>query len=120
MALVLVNSVTGEVGEMQSHGTPGILLKNREESFVKIDGVETPLSTIDWEEKTMTPQEYGILLDNDPTRVAEREEIAEEILIAQKMEEIITARDKKEAIRLLKVDNIVIKYHHDNGNRVKI
>lgn len=118
MALVLVNTVTGEVGEMQSHGTPGILLKNREESFVKLNGVDTPLTIDNWEERTMTMNEYKLLFNNDPTRITEKEQTAEELLIVEKTQEVAAMRDKKEAIRLLKLDNVVIKHHDDNGNMV--
>lgn len=109
MPRVIIDRSNGRIGEMQSSAKAGTLLKNITDNGGRAE---------DFEERVVTMEGYQSLLANDPSRVSEREIETEAALISGKAKQVAAGRDRKEAVRLLKLDGKTFSHHDNNGKRV--
>jgi len=108
MPRVIINKATGRIGEFQSDATEGTLLKN-----ISDNGGDPN----DFEERVVTREEYSGLFANDSTRSIDREIEVEAKLIEDKTANIQQDRDRKDAVRLLKLEGKNFIYYDNNGDR---
>ncbi len=100
---------TGRLIEWQSHGNEKTLEKN---------AVAVGIGKADLEFAEANLAEWLAALSNDPTRVAEREILQEEQMISDKTRSVAEDRDRKEAVKQLKIEGKTLKYHNDRGNKI--